>query len=214
VATEPIRPHRFRRLILPLAACGLVSVAAGARAQSEAPPEARPSPLVAPGVGGCIYAKVADQARKLALYQIAIGQPPSSLLSAEIGRVAPACTRSPVTAANRPLWAAANSLFLRNGLAVRFEGMHGPTQKAVDEIWAAASPDDQAPFSAAAVAFVESGRFQAPDAAALQPFLARLKLSTPVDPRVSQALLIYLYETAVGEVAEGRLAGETPRTTR
>jgi hypothetical protein len=133
-------------------------------------------------------------------------------LAAEVQRVAPACTKLPLTPANRPLWAAATGLFVRNGLAARLGAAHGPSQREVDEAWRKASPDDQTPFLTAARTWLDGGQAQLPEVSALEPFRAYLRQKGRFSPQVAQALTGYLYETALAEVAETRLAGQAPKT--
>jgi hypothetical protein len=173
--------------------------------------EVRPSPLLPPGVGNCIYEKIGDQTRRLAVDQAAAGHELPSMLSSEIGRVAPQCTGRPFSSRDRGVIAASLAVILRNGSALRLKTTSGVLQDRLDAAWREASPDDQAPYLAAARAFLDGeGKIQPPEIAAIEPFRTRLKV-TDSRPGVTAGLNAYFYATALGEISEARLAGPAPR---
>lgn len=208
MAPHSPRPQR----LLPALAVALAA-AATAHAQTAAPPQARPSPLTSPGVGGCIYAHASGAVRSAAVRQAAAGQSLSPDVTAEIERLAPQCSARAFTPGDRVLLAASLAVFLRNGAAERIRSAAGLSQSDVDEAWRAASPDDQTPYLGMAREYLDGhAGLRRPEPAALAPMRAHLKLRGALSPAAQEALISYFSATALGEVAEERLASQAPRT--
>lgn len=211
MATPRSRPRRGRPLIPAIAAAALA--AASAHGQTAAPPQARPSPLTSTGVGGCIYAHVSDSVRRQAVREAAAGQGLSEPVTAEIQRLAPQCSSRAFTPGDRVLLAASLAVFLRNGAAERIRDSSELSQREADDAWRAASPDDQTPYLAIAREYLDGhGPLRKPEPAALQPMRAHLKPRGAFSAKAQEDLQSYFAATALGEVAEERMASQAPRT--
>jgi hypothetical protein len=196
-----------------LVAC-LASIAVGAgSAQAAVAPDRT---VVAPtGVGRCMFdglpAKLKQDVLATYIAHHDITEVPG--FRDAVGRVARVCTGRPNAGHEPAVVGTTVSVFYRLGAGYELNKATRLTQGALDDAWAASSPDERRPFETVAQSFLDPGPIAQVDAvAAVAPFARRLGISpTPSNQlEVGRALWTYFYATALRDMAEARLAAIKP----
>ena len=121
--------------------------------------------------------------------------------------IAPKCTGHPFSVSDADVVGSVTSVYARMVAAFTLEHQLQLGERQLYDAWAAATPEEKAPFVASAQAFLQPGAAYAtakPDAAA--PFMQRLGIGAKAeDPTVPQLVSMYYSAMALNDLAEASL---------
>jgi len=185
------------------AAVGLTAGAALAQA-----PAAQPK-LVAPtGVGGCIYRRIPEAVSRAAVSAILSHTSSVQVLRGPVAEIAPKCTGQPFSNADSAVVGSVMSVYARMVAAFTLGSRLQLPERQLYDAWAAATPEEKAPFVASAQSFLRADAAYAaakPEAAA--PFVQRLGIDAKAQaPVIPQLVHMYFSAMALNELAEADLA--------
>ena len=201
----------MKRIIV--ASAVVLSLAAHA-AQAQSP---TPQPkLIAPtGVGGCIYRSIPAEVSREAVTAILSHTSSMKVLREPVAAIAPKCTGHPFSDSDADVVGSVTSVYARMVAAFTLGRQLQLEERQLYDAWAAATPEEKAPFVASAQSFLQPGATYAaakPDAAT--PFVQRLGVGAKAeDPTVPQLVHMYYSAMALNELAEANLAASGASAT-
>jgi len=201
--------------IIAVAAAVVLSLAASA-AQAQSP---TPQPkLVAPtGVGGCIYRSIPAAVSREAVTAILSHTSSVKVLREPIAAIAPKCTGRPFSDSDPDpaVVGSVMSVYARMVAAFALGSQLQLPERRLYEAWAAATPDEKAPFVASARSFLQPGvTFAAAKPEAAAPFVQRLGIGAQAQgPTVPQLVHMYYSAMALNELAEANLTARGASAT-
>jgi hypothetical protein len=194
----------------------VLGLAAGA-AQAQTP---TPQPkLIAPtGVGGCIYRSLPDAVSRDAITAILSHTSIAKVLREPVAAIAPKCTSQPFSdsSPDPAVVGSVMSVYSRVVAAFTLGNQLQLPERQLYDAWAAATPEEKAPFFASAESFLQSGvTFAAAKPEAAAPFVQRLGIGAKAQgPTVPQLVHMYYSAMALNELAEASLAARGASPTR
>jgi hypothetical protein len=194
----------------------LILAAGAAQAQTPTP---QPKVMAPTGVGGCIYRSLPEAVSRDALMAILSHTSSVKVLREPVAAVAPKCTGRPFSASDADGGAVVGtvmSVYLRIVAAGTLGSQLQLPEGQLYDAWAAATPEEKAPFVASAQSFLQPGATYAaakPEAAA--PFVQRLGIGAKAQgPTIPQLVHMYYSAVALNELAEASLAARAAPATK
>jgi hypothetical protein len=187
--------------------------AGGARAQTPIP---QPK-LVAPtGVGGCIYRSIPADVSRGVVTAILSHTNSVKLLREPVAAIAPKCTGEPFSDTDSAVVGSVMSVYARMVAAYTLGSQLQLTERQLYDAWAAATPEEKAPFVASAQSFLQPrAAYAAAKPEAAIPFVQRLGISSKAEgPSISQLVHMYYSAMALNELAEADLTARGASATK
>jgi hypothetical protein len=196
----------------------VLSLAAGAAGGQTATPQPK---LIAPtGVGGCIYRNLPEAVSREAVTAILSHTSSVKVLRGPVAAVAPKCTGRPFSDSDPDpdVVGSVMSVYARSVAGYSLASQLQVPERQLYDAWAAATPEEKAPFVTSAQSFLERGvAFAAAKPEAADPFVRRLGIAAKSPgPTLPQLVHMYYSAMALNELAEANLAakGASPAQNR
>jgi hypothetical protein len=195
------------KTIVAISAVVLSLAASAARAQTPTP---QPKLVAATGVGGCIYRNLPEAVTRDAVSAILSHTGLVQVLRGPVAVVAPKCTGRPFSDSDPDpaVVGAVMSVYARMVSGYGLASQLQIPERQLYDVWAAATPEEKAPFVASARSFLQRGAtFAAAKPEAAGPFVQRLGITaTAPEPTMPKLLHMYYSAMALNELAEADLA--------